>query len=357
MRRPRIRLFRCKIDPVVAYRLDFSQVHQLNANSEVLNGCKLSVFENETTTLKSLFSDRDGLVSAANPIEADSSGRLPTRYVGSTDLLTLVLKTSAGVTVWSVDDFEPVVSTDLTQLSSYVARSGGNSSRMTGAFEEKEATALVAATSLDLDAMTGNWGHVTGNTAISTLTLANGSRRTLIFDGTPTLAHSANLLLGGASITAHAGMILVLAGEGSGVTRLIGGMTASGKAIVESVSVQYGVGDQTTAISAGTNKVRRRAPFAFTITAARASLASAQASGTVVTVDVNQGGNSIFTTVLTIDNSELTSTTAATPSVLNSTYVSVADDALIAIDIDACDGSTAAAGLTVTLTGYKINLD
>lgn len=76
------------------------------------------------------------------------------------------------------------------------------------------------ATSLDLDAMTGSWGHVTGNTAISTLTLGNGSRRTLIFDGTPTLAHSANLLLGGANITAHAGMILVFAG-GLGVTRAL----------------------------------------------------------------------------------------------------------------------------------------
>jgi len=117
------------------------------------------------------------LVSAANPIVADSSGRLPTRYVAATDLLTLTFKTSADVTVWSVDDFEPVVSTDLTQLSSYVARAGGNSNRMTGPLEEKEAGALTAATALDLDAMTGNWGHVTGNTAISPLTLALTSLR------------------------------------------------------------------------------------------------------------------------------------------------------------------------------------
>lgn len=341
---------------MVAYRIDLSQIQQLDANSAVYNGGKLYVYENETTTLKSLFSDRDGLVSAANPIVADSSGRLPTRYVAATDLLTLTFKTSADVLVWSVDDFEPVVSTDLTQLSSYVARAGGNSNRMTGPLELKEGAAIASATSIDLDAATGNTLHITGTTTIATITLAQGSRRTVIFDGALTLTDSANLDLGGANITTHADMVLEFFGEGSGVTRLIDGQTASGRSIKESVALVVGVGDETTAISAGTNKRRFRAPFAFTITEARASLASAQSSGTVVTVDVNQGGNSIFTTVLTIDNSEVTSTTAATPSVLNSTYVSVADDALIAIDIDACDGSTAAAGLKVTLLGYRFNL-
>lgn len=340
---------------MAAYRIDYSRAQQLDANSQVYAGAKLYVYANETTTLKTLYSDRDGLVTAANPIVADSAGRFPVRYVATDDLLTLTLKTSADVAIWSDDDFEPVASVDNADLANYVARAGGNSNRMTGPFEEKEATALVAATSLDLDAMTGNWGHVTGNTNISTLTLANGSRRTLIFDGTPTLAHSASLLLGGEDIVAHAGMILVFAGEGSGVTRLVGGMTASGKALFESVALTIGVGDETTAITTGTNKRRFRAPFAFTITTARASLASAQASGTVVTVDVNNAGNSIFSTVITIDNNETTSTTAATPSALNATYVDVADDALIAIDIDACDGSTAAAGLKVTLLGYKLN--
>ncbi len=73
---------------MVAYRIDFSQIQQIDANSEVYSGGKLYIYENETTTLKSLFSDRDGLVTASNPIEADSAGRFPTRYVSSTDLLT-----------------------------------------------------------------------------------------------------------------------------------------------------------------------------------------------------------------------------------------------------------------------------
>lgn len=342
---------------MVAYRIDLSQIQQLDANSAVYNGGKLYVYENETTTLKSLFSDRDGLVSAANPIVADSSGRLPTRYVAATDLLTLTFKTSADVTVWSVDDFEPVVSTDLTQLSSYVARAGGNSNRMTGPLELKEGAAIASATSIDLDAATGNTLHITGTTTIATITLAQGSRRTLIFDGALQLTDSANLDLGGANITTHADMVLEFFGEGSGVTRLIDGQTASGRSIKESVALIIGVGDETTAITTGTNKRRVRAPFAFTITAARASLASAQASGNIVTFDVKNGGNSIFDSVLlSIDNNEVTSTSADTPAVLEADYLSVADDALISIDITQADGSTAAAGAKITLLGYRFNL-
>lgn len=341
---------------MVAYRIDWPQSQDVNANSVVQSGSKFYVYENETTTLKTLYSDRDGLVTRANPVVADAAGRFDIAYVAATDLMTLTWKTSADVLIDSWDDQEPEVSTDLTQLGNYVARAGGNSSRMTGPFEEKEAAALTAATSLDLDAMTGNWGHVTGNTAISTLTLANGSRRTLIFDGTPTLAHSANLLLGGANITAHAGMILVFAGEGSGITRLVGGMTASGRAIVESVSVTLPLGDQTTAISTGTNKRRWRSPFAWTVTAIRGALASAQASGNIVTLDVNNAGNSLLSTKLTLDNNETTSTTAATACVIDATYDDIADDALIAIDIDQCDASTTAAGADVTLIGYRINV-
>jgi hypothetical protein len=340
---------------MVALRIDWPHDQSVDANSAVRSGAKFYVYQNETTTAVTLYSDRDGLVTRANPVVADSAGNFPVVYVASTSLLTLTLKTSADVTLESWDDIEPEVSTDLTELANYVARAGGNTYRMTGPFEEKEATALVAATSIDLDAMTGSWGHVTGNTAISTLTLAQGSRRTLIFDGTPTLAHSASLLLGGADITVHAGMILVFAGEGSGVTRLIGGMTASGRSIVESVAIIVGIGDETTAITAGTNKRRIRSPFAFKLTGARTSLASAQASGDLVAVDVNNAGNSVFSTVLTIDNNETTSTTADTPCVINTDYDDIADDALLAFDIDDCDGSTAAAGLKVTLLGYRFN--
>lgn len=339
---------------MVGYRIDFSQDQQADANGDAYSGGKLYCYTNTTTTLVTLYSDAAATVTAANPIVADSAGRLPVRYVGASSPLTLAFKTSADVSVWSMDDFEPVPNIANSALSSYLLASGATP--MTGPLRFAEGAAVASATAIDLDAATGNFLHITGTTTIATITLNQGAMRWVVFDGALTLTHSANLLLGGSDLTTHANMLLCFIGEGSGVTRLIGGMTASGRSIVESVAIQYGVGDQTTAISAGTNKVRRRAPFAFTITAARASLASAQASGTAVTIDVNNAGNSIHSTVITIDNNALTSVGAGTPNVLNSSYVSVADDAIIAIDIDACDASTAAAGLTVTLIGYRFNL-
>lgn len=338
----------------VGFRIDYSRAQQFDANGDPYSGALLYVYDNGTTTPKTVYSDRAVTATAANPIVADSSGRFPVRYVAADDLMTLVLKTSAGVTIWSDDNFEPVASTENADLALYLPLAGGT---LTGPVRFAEGAAVASATSINLDAATGNFLHITGTTTIATITLAQGALRWCVFDGVLTLTHSANLLLGGVSFATHAGMVLVFMGEGSGVTRLIGGMTASGRSIVESVAVTIGVGDQTTAIAAGTNKRRWRSPFAWTVTAIRASLATAQASGAnLVTVDVNNAGNSMLSTKVTLDNNETTSTTATTASVIDTTYDDIADDALIAVDIDNCDGSTTAAGLDVTLIGYKFNL-
>jgi len=86
------------------------------------------------------------------------------------------------------------------------------------------------------------------------------------------------------------------------------------------------------------------------LTGVRASLSTAQASGSIFTVDINEGGTSVLSTKLTIDNTEKTSTTAATPAVISDT--SIADDAEITIDIDQIGDGTAK-GLKVTLIGYR----
>jgi hypothetical protein len=106
--------------------------------------------------------------------------------------------------------------------------------------------------------------------------------------------------------------------------------------------------DETTALTAGTAKITFRMPRAVTLTAVRASLTTAQASGTIFTVDINEGGTSILSTKLTIDNTEKTSTTAATPVVISDT--ALADDAEITIDIDQIGNGTAK-GLKVMLIG------
>jgi hypothetical protein len=108
--------------------------------------------------------------------------------------------------------------------------------------------------------------------------------------------------------------------------------------------------DETTALTTGTAKVTFRMPYAMNVTAVRASLSTAQASGNILTVDINEGGNSILSTKLTIDNTEKTSTTAATPAVISDS--ALADDAEITIDIDQIGDGTAK-GLKVVLIGTR----
>jgi len=116
------------------------------------------------------------------------------------------------------------------------------------------------------------------------------------------------------------------------------------------IEIQLAASDETTALTAGTNKVTFRLPVAFTLTAVRASLTIAQASGSIFTVDINQSGSSVLGTKLTIDNTEKTSTTAATPATI--TTSALTDDAEITVDIDQIGNGTAT-GLKITLIGTR----
>ena len=107
--------------------------------------------------------------------------------------------------------------------------------------------------------------------------------------------------------------------------------------------------DESTALAAGVAKVTFRMPCAMALVAVRASLTTAQASGSIFTVDINDGGTTILSTKLTIDNTEKTSTTAATPAVISDT--ALADDAEMTIDIDQIGDGTAK-GLKVYLIGW-----
>lgn len=107
--------------------------------------------------------------------------------------------------------------------------------------------------------------------------------------------------------------------------------------------------DETTAIDATGEKASFRMPFAFTLTAVRAHLTSACATGTF-TVDINEAGTSVLSTKLTIDATELTSTTAATAAVISDS--AIADDAEITIDVDNVANSTGT-GLKVFLIGVR----
>lgn len=110
--------------------------------------------------------------------------------------------------------------------------------------------------------------------------------------------------------------------------------------------IQFAVSDESTPITAGTTKFTFRMPRAMTLGGIRASLTTAQTSGSIFTVDVNMNGTSILSTKLTIDNTEKTSTTAATPAVISTS--SLTDDAEITVDVDQV-GSGDATGLKISL--------
>ena len=141
--------------------------------------------------------------------------------------------------------------------------------------------------------------------------------------------------------------VSVDAGGGSFVSRKMTGAKLKKTIPVEIV---VAASDETTALTTGTAKVTFRAPHAILLTEVRASLSTAQSSGSIFTVDINESGTSILSTKLTIDNTEKTSTTAATAAVISDT--SIADDAEITIDIDQVGDGTAK-GLKVTLIGYR----
>jgi hypothetical protein len=141
------------------------------------------------------------------------------------------------------------------------------------------------------------------------------------------------------------------AGGGTYVSRSVTG--ANIKSLAQSglpVELVVAASDETTALTTGTAKVTFRMPHAMTLTGVRASLSTAQASGNIFTVDINEGGTSVLSTKLTIDNTEKTSTTAATAAVISDS--ALADDAEITIDIDQI-GNGSAKGLKVVLIGTR----
>ena len=115
-------------------------------------------------------------------------------------------------------------------------------------------------------------------------------------------------------------------------------------------SIPVACSDETTALTTGI-KVTFRMPYAFTLTAIKGSLTTAQTSGTIFTVDVKKAGVSLFSTLLTIDNMATTTATATIPSVLSTT--ALADDDEITIEITQVGDGTAT-GLKIYLIGRLV---
>lgn len=127
--------------------------------------------------------------------------------------------------------------------------------------------------------------------------------------------------------------------------------TASGQVVVYQqllAPIILVCGDETTAITVGTDKVKIRAPYAIAIQSCKCSLSTAQASGSIFTVDILVSGVSILSTKLTITNVDTTSTLAIVAPVLSVATIVV--DAEISISVTQIGNGTAK-GLKVCLLG------
>jgi hypothetical protein len=110
------------------------------------------------------------------------------------------------------------------------------------------------------------------------------------------------------------------------------------------------VTSDSTAVATGAGQFYFDAPYDLTITGVIGALGTAQASGSLLTFDVNKTGSSIFSTRPTFDNTEVTTSTAATAAVITTTSVSQGNR--ITIDVDQI-GNGSAKGLTVTILAQK----
>lgn len=191
----------------------------------------------------------------------------------------------------------------------------------------------------------------TAITSSDSVLVAFGKLQKQITDLINTVSGKQDTLVSGTNIKTINGNSLLGSGDlsvsGGGAVSSVNGRTGAVQVLVPII---IACSDETTALTAGTAKVTFRMPYAFTVTDVLASLTTAQAGGAILTVDINEGGTSILSTKLTIDNTEKTSTTAATPPVISDS--AIAADAEITIDIDQIGDGTAT-GLKVTLVGYQ----
>jgi len=180
----------------------------------------------------------------------------------------------------------------------------------------------------------GNGSLLTGITAATAGTVTTNAQPNITSTGTlASLTVTGNITSGNANLGN-----LVTSSYFTGDGSLLTGLKPN-------LFMTVALSDETTAITTGVGKITFRAPFDMTLyQIPRASLSTASSSGNPA-IDINKNGTTIFSTTLTIDSGEKTSTTAATAAVLSTT--TFADDDEITMDIDTA--GTGATGLKVTL--------
>ena len=141
---------------------------------------------------------------------------------------------------------------------------------------------------------------------------------------------------------------LLTSGTNAEMITKLGAATAAQGVFAEAVVYPVTATAENGAAAVGVNVVRFRSVSAFTLTEVRASCKIAP-TGSALIIDVNNGGTSVLSTKLSVDIGETTSTTSAVPAVISS--ATIADDAVITIDIDQVGSTVAGTGVKVSLYG------
>lgn len=108
--------------------------------------------------------------------------------------------------------------------------------------------------------------------------------------------------------------------------------------------------DETTPHTTGIKKTFHM-PFGMVLTDVKVGLTAAGTGAALFTVDLHEAGTTVLSTKVTVDASEKTSATAATPPVISDSALAV--DALMEIEIDQVDTNNLAAGGKMYLIGTR----
>lgn len=259
----------------------FGQFIEIPAHFSGANLCTLKVYHYAagTVSLLDVYTDREKTTTAAQPIVSDSNGIVSfygdglykLRIDGSTD----------GVTYTTLYTYDKVAVTD-------------QSATLSG-----EGAALASASTVTLGT-DGDFFHITGSTGPITALAGTQNEVTLVFDSTPTLTDSGNLILQYAvDYVAAAGVTMTFRNEGSGVWRELS-RTPSFVDIAAAGDLPIGTGNNTTGVltvgAAGTVPMSRAAAtnkLAYVAAMNKAIYGLTYANGTDATNDlnINTGGS------------------------------------------------------------------